>query len=318
MSTEKYKSTLKAVTNKIHESNFSHKNTIIIGDNSSGKSEILRKLVNLSFDKYYFIDAINRTFDSSKIINREISINTKFQNISKYRLNDNIFNLQDSFDIYGDGTGRIEVIFKEYMEEIKMLLKKFIDIDIKMEEVNYGIFSSEEKLFVDNKIESLSNGYQAIIRLFLEIIYIHKNKGNNKITVVIDEIDEYLSSRNKSNIVEFLKNEFNEFNWVITTHSADVMASAKNFNLIILKNENYQCLDSNDFNTITDVQEIFRDLYDKTIDDNKDDINITLRRLLSLKITGCWGEIEEQDLKKVESNYLTTSQLFLINQIKNW
>jgi len=187
-----------------------------------------------------------------------------------------------------------------------------------MKEVNYGIFSSEEKLFVDNKIESLSNGYQAIIRLFLEIIYIHKNKGNNKITVVIDEIDEYLSSRNKSNIVEFLKNEFNEFNWVITTHSADVMASAKNFNLIILKNENYQCLDSNDFNTITDVQEIFRDLYDKTIDDNKDDINITLRRLLSLKITGCWGEIEEQDLKKVESNYLTTSQLFLINQIKNW
>ena len=226
--------------------------------------------------------------------------------------------MQDSFDIYGDGTGRIEAIFKEYMEEIKMLLKKFIDIDITMKEVNYGIFSSEEKLFVDNKIESLSNGYQAIIRLFLEIIYIHKNKGNNKITVVIDEIDEYLSSRNKSNIVEFLKNEFNEFNWVITTHSADVMASAKNFNLIILKNENYQCLDSNDFNTITDVQEIFRDLYDKTIDDNKDDINITLRRLLSLKITGCWGEIEEQDLKKVESNYLTTSQLFLINQIKNW
>ena len=30
MSTEKYKSTLKAVTNKIHESNFSHEDTIII------------------------------------------------------------------------------------------------------------------------------------------------------------------------------------------------------------------------------------------------------------------------------------------------
>ena len=70
MSIEKYKNTLTAVTNKIHESNFSHEDNIIIGDNSSGKSEILRNLVNLSFDKYYFIDAINRTFDSSKIINR--------------------------------------------------------------------------------------------------------------------------------------------------------------------------------------------------------------------------------------------------------
>ena len=45
---------------------------------------------------------------------------------------------------------------------------------------------------------------------------------------------------------------------------------------------------------------------------------ITLRRLLSLKITGCWGQIEEEDLKKVESNDLSNSQLFLINQIKNW
>lgn len=318
MSTKKYKNTLAAITSKIHKSNLSHKDTIVIGDNSSGKSEILRNLVELSFDKYYFIDAINRVFDSSKIIDKEISVNTKFENVSTYRLSENIFNLKDSFNIYGDGTGYIELIFKKYMEEIKILLKKFINIDIDLKEVNYGKLSSEYKLFINNEIENLSSGYQAIIRLFLELIYINKNKGDNKVTIVIDEIDEYLSSKNKSNILGFLKDEFNEFNWVITTHSADVIASAKDFNLIILKNDNYQCLDSNDFNTITDVQEIFRNLYDKTIDDNKDDINITLRRLLSLKITGCWSEVEEEDLKKVESNDLTNSQLLLINQIKNW
>ena len=155
MSTEKYKNILTAVTNKIHESSLSHKDTIIIGDNSSGKSEILRNLVNSSFNKYYFIDAINRTFDSSKIMNKEIILNTKFENISRYRLQENIFNLKDSFDIYGDGTGYVEVIFKEYMEEIKILLKKFIDIDITIEEVNYSMFSSEEKLFINNEIENI-------------------------------------------------------------------------------------------------------------------------------------------------------------------
>ncbi|MDB8792605.1 AAA family ATPase [Romboutsia sp. 1001216sp1] len=318
MSTTSYKSMLNQVIDKIHNLNLTHENSIIVGDNSSGKSEILKSLVNLSFKRYYLIDAINRTFDSSKITNNDSKSKRDYKNISKRRVEEDIFNLNDSFDLYSDGMGHVEGIFFEYLDELKILLRKFLEVDIDVEEVKYGVFSSKEKIIINGEIENLSNGYQAIIRLFLEIIYLDKNKGSNEITLVIDEVDEYLSSKNKSRIVEFLKNEFQHFNWIFTTHSAEVIASSKNFNLIILKGNNYEYLDSNDFNTITDVQEIFRNLYNKNIDEGKSDVNTTLRRLLSLKISDKWSEQEEKDLEEIENKNLTNSQLLLLHQIKNW
>lgn len=318
MSIISYKSMLNQIIDKVHNFKLNHENSIIIGDNSSGKSEILKSLVRLSFEKYYFIDSVNRVFDSSKVIDYKHQHKNGYESISKYRLNDNIFNIQDSFDIYGDGTGYIESIFFEYLEDLKILIKKFLEVDIDIIEVKNGVFSVEQKIIINNNIENLSNGYQSIIRLFLEIIHLSKNKEANDITIVVDEIDEYLSSKNKSKIIPFLKQEFHNFKWIFTTHSSEVIASSEDFNLIILKGNNYDCLDSNDFNTITDVQEIFRNLYNEDIDENKNDTNTTLRRLLSLKISNKWSEQEEKDLSEIENKNLSNSQLLLLHQIKNW
>lgn len=318
MSTKDYANMLEQIVNKICNSNLNHKNSIIVGDNSSGKSDILKSLVSLSFEKYYFIDTINRTFDGSKIFDKGSTYKGKCESITEYRLQENIFNLQDSFDIYGDGTGHVEFIFFDYIDKLKVLIKKFLDIELSVKEVKYGVFSSEEKIVINDEIEKLSNGYQAIIRMFLEIMYVYDNKGEDNITIVIDEIDEYLSSKNKSKIIPFLQKEFPNSKWIFTTHSADTIASTKNFNLILLKGNNYECLDSNDFSTITDVQEIFRNLYDNKIDNSTNDINTTLRRLLSLKISEKWSEQEEKYLAEIEGKDLTNSQLLLLHQIKTW
>lgn len=315
MSIENYKDMLSVITNKIHNSEFNYKNSVIVGDNSSGKSEILKLLVRLSLDEYYFIDAVNRNFDSSKIPDKMDTKSSKYQDITKLRLEDNIFNLSDSFNVFGDSTGYIEVIFMEYMDELKVLLKKFLDIEISIEEINYGGFSMEKKLSINNNLEKISNGYQAIIRLFLELIYVNQYKNN--ITIVIDEIDEYLSPKNKSKIISFIQKEFPDFKWIFTTHSADVIASIENFNLIILKGNNYECLDSNDFSTITDVQEIFRNLYYTGFTDNSN-TSTTLRRLLSFKISDKWSEKEDEDLVKIDESKLTNSQRLILRQIKNW
>lgn len=318
MSIKDYKILLKTIINKLDNSNFNYENTIIIGDNSSGKSDILKSLVDMSLEKYYFIDVVNRTFDVSKVNNYNHKISKKYESISKYRIKENIFNLQDSFDVYGDGSGHIEFIFFEYFDEIKILFKKFLEVDLGIKNVQYGIFFSEEKLTINDEIEKLSNGYQALLRLFLEIIYIYKNKDENKITIVIDEIDEYLSSKNKLKIMPFLIKEFPEVKWIVTTHSADVICSVEDFNLIVLKENNYDCLDSNDFKTITDVQEIFRNLYNLKINYKERDINTTLRRLLSLKISEKWSEEEELELKQIEKEKLSNAQLLILHQIKNW
>lgn len=318
MFTDNYKNMLEKVIDKIHNDKLNYKNSIIVGDNSSGKSEVLKSLTTLSTEKYYFIDAINRTFDISKVSNTQFSYSCSYENISEYRIKENIFNLNDSFDIYGDGTGHIEYMFYTYIDELKVLIKKFLDVEIAVEEVKYGVFSAEEKITINGEIDKLSNGYQAIMRLFLEMLYIQNYKDNHEVTIIIDEIDEYLSPKNKSKIIYFLQQEFPDFKWIVTTHSADVIASTEDFNLIVLNKGNYECLDSNDFRTITDVQEIFRELYDKQIDTDISNINSTLRRLLSLKISDKWSEQEEKDLAEITNKNLTNTQLLILKQIQSW
>ena len=326
MCIDNYENMLAIIVDKINMAKLSHKNSIIIGDNSSGKSEILKKLVNINNSRYYFIDTINRTFDVEKIFNSATELQNynnvlcdSHENVSIYRIQEDIFNLKDSFSMYGKGAGGyIESIFIKHFDELKELVEEFLEIKIEIKKVKFGIFSEKDILVIDEEIQNLSNGYQAIIRLFLEILYVKNNNDKNNITIVIDEIDEFLSPKNKAKILPFITKKFPEFSWIVTTHSANVISNAKDYNLIILKENNYEFLDSNDFITITDVQEVFKALYDKKRNDEKCNIDSVLRRLLSFKITDKWSEVEEQDLQKIKKHKLSNSQRLILHQIINW
>ena len=63
-----YQTMLDRVCNSIISGNLEYKDTIIIGDNSSGKSDVLRQFIqNDKEEKFYFIDAVNRYFDIEQI-----------------------------------------------------------------------------------------------------------------------------------------------------------------------------------------------------------------------------------------------------------
>ena len=135
--------------------------------------------------------------------------------------------------------------------------------------------------------------------------------------ILIDEINEFLSVKNEQKIIPFLVEKFPRLKFVITTHSSDIMVNAENFNIVVLNKNNYEILDSNDFVTNTDVREIFENLYGRE-ENIESDIEMTLRNLLSLKITEKWGSIEEDKLKNIDSLNLTTLQKLLLKQIKEW
>lgn len=67
MSMENYQNMLKEIKEKIVNKNLKYTNMIIIGDNSSGKSDILRDLLIDQEYGYYFIDSVNRSFNYEKI-----------------------------------------------------------------------------------------------------------------------------------------------------------------------------------------------------------------------------------------------------------
>ncbi len=112
--------------------------------------------------------------------------------------------------------------------------------------------------------------------------------------------------------------KFNNMNFIITTHSADVIASSIDFNIIVLKGNSYECLDGNDFSTVTDAREIFEKIYKLSDNNMANDIEFELRNLLNFKISGTWTEKEETKLNKIEKEKLTNSQLLILNEIKSW
>ncbi|MFQ9544339.1 MAG: hypothetical protein ACLR02_04925 [Clostridium sp.] len=319
MSITSYNNMLKEIKYKIENEKLKYKNTIIIGDNSSGKSELLRNILLDKKEGYYFIDSVNRSFNYEKIENTQ-QVRDTYINVLEYRLEENIFNLKDSFDFNKTGMGFIEEVYLNFEEELKILIRDFLDINFDITIEDNSILGKKPKLLIDKNTEKLSSGYQAIIRIFLELLYF-KNSYNNinkNPIVVIDEINEFLSTKNEKKILPFLMKKFNNMNFIITTHSADVIASSIDFNIIVLKGNSYECLDGNDFSTVTDAREIFEKIYKLSDNNMANDIEFELRNLLNFKISGTWTEKEETKLNKIEKEKLTNSQLLILNEIKSW
>lgn len=314
-----YQTMLTEIKNKILNKELKHRNTIIVGDNSSGKSEILRQILINQQNGYYFIDSVNRSFNYEKVSKSEDLFET-YKSVVKYRLSENNFNLVDTFDLHSTGLDVIEKIYFNYNEELKAMLKSFLNIDFRIDIIVDEVLGKKKVLNIDNNIEKLSTGYQAIIRLFLELIYF-KHSLEKNITnpvVVIDEINEFLSTKNEERILPYLIKIFENMNFIVTTHSADVVASSIDCNIIVISGSNYECLDGNDFSSVTDVREIFEKIYELSSDNKTNSIEITLRNLLNCKISETWTEVEEKRLKDIDELVLTNSQKFILNQIKSW
>ena len=72
-------------------------------------------------------------------------------------------------------------------------------------------------------------------------------------------------------------------NFVVTTHSADLIANAEETNLILLYGENFEILDAGDFSSISQVYDIFSVFFEQKNDKEKRDE--ILRRLFNNKMS---------------------------------
>lgn len=204
------------------ENSAAYKNYILIGDNSSGKSEILRKVVERKIDEaVYFIDSVNRTFDTEKVeLVSKAYKNVKPDSRSVVSERINPFNLQDTFK----AAGCIEQLFDKYSGKVISMFQGFFGRNLQIVRENLEAGLSENRVILNGSETKLSSGYQAVIRLFCEILFFcdaMQEKKWKKGYVVIDEIDEYLSPKYSARIFNFLQEQFSELNFLVTTHSLD-------------------------------------------------------------------------------------------------
>ena len=63
-----YQAMVSDLCEKMISEQLPYKDTILLGDNSSGKSDVLKGVIeNSDRQKYYFIDAVKREFDVKQI-----------------------------------------------------------------------------------------------------------------------------------------------------------------------------------------------------------------------------------------------------------
>lgn len=305
------------IIDKMSNEELPYIDSIVIGDNSSGKTLLLKLFIEKikNDGSLYFIDAVNRGFDVKKIS----KINEKpvyKRTILDTRLQEVNFNLIDSFNCFGTLTERVEIIYQLYEKELQDLFYELtgdrfkIQYDDPIGEVDFG-----------NGKGLLSSGYQAIIRILLELLYYQdmdvETNALQYAWVIIDELDEYLSPRYSAAILKFLKKIFPWGRWTITTHSCDLVASTNDSNLIILDNGSYEVVDINDYTSISEVQIIFDRVFGNHGISESETEN-KLRRLLNNKINGAWGDRDEECLRQIGNGKLTASQQIIVRQIREW
>lgn len=305
------------IIDKISNEKLPYIDSIVIGDNSSGKTLLLKLFIEKikNDGSVYFIDAVNRGFDVKKISKTNKKPAYK-KTILDTRLQEVNFNLVDSFNCFGTLTERVEIIYQLYEKEVQDLFYELtndrfkIHCDDPIGEVDFG-----------NGKGLLSSGYQAIIRILLELLYYQdmeiETNALQYAWIIIDELDEYLSPRYSAAILKFLKKTFPWGRWLVTTHSCDLVAAANDSNLIILDNGSYEVVDINDYTSVSEVQIIFDRIFGNHGISESGTENI-LRRLLNNKINGAWGEKDEECLEHIENGKLTASQQIIVRQIREW
>lgn len=309
-----YQNTINEMVSIILEKKLPYDNTIIIGNNSSGKSELLKRLLQKTgFEHWYLIDSVNRYFNIGQIFKKpEKTADIQFsEKITEHRLKEDNYNLKDTF-YYGGVPSEIENFYFDFEIELKRLVKDFlgVELEIRQSEVDF-------KLYLDGIESCLSSGYQALLRIFMEMEYIRRTMKTG--TVVIDEIDEFLFAYNCARIFKFLRQEYKNFTFIITTHSADLIAKAMTANLVLMSEGAYELLDADDFNSVSQVYNIFNSIFHngKTMSD-KEMTDAALRRLLNNKVAGIWKEEDSNELLSIKGAILTKAQRVLVRQIEEW
>lgn len=309
---------LNEILDRIENEQLSYADVVVIGDNSSGKSLFLKKYIEEVRERkaIYYIDAVNRGFNVKLVPKTEKEIIKYDAKILDNRLKEDYFNLKDSFSYMGTTLECVERIYRQYEEMVQRLFFQLTGEHFELIEGDpLGLVK------FDNGEGLLSSGFQALIRILLELIFyqdvVIEKGGEDEAWVVIDELDEFLSPKYAGRILEFLKSAFPWGKWLVTTHSCDLVANTSDANVIILENGLCEVIDINDYNSVSEVQIIFERVFGiHAVDDDLTDKD--LRRLLNNRMNGMWNQHDERCLEELEHQKLSASQKMIVRQIREW
>lgn len=243
---KKYNNYIENTVNSLTVLANKNNNIFITGKNMTGKSDILAKYVKKNRESVFFIDTINRTIvkDSAiSLANEKLDIGTSSE-VNDKRINEDYINKLDVFapGLHGFGAKFAYNLLFYYFDEIESKLELLLDT------FNVKIVKENKKFvfYIDKDKVNPSSGYQALLRIFIEIYYF--SKKYNIRTFVIDELDSHLDNFTNRNLLKKFNSIFPDIQIIATVHSLTFFEEIPNCKIIILDGETYtyKLLDSND------------------------------------------------------------------------
>ncbi|MGD1834858.1 MAG: AAA family ATPase [Nitrososphaeraceae archaeon] len=296
-------------------------NYIIVGNNMKGKSKLISNIIRNNLKKeIYFIDAVNRSIENHNPMGLFANILSS-QEILEERVKKDVFNKKDVITNIYDS----KLIFNEMIEngdDYFTMISEILGQEFELKKYETEIFLSSES--EESTIESsykysigneeyvdISSGLQALIRIIIELIYAKKSGVK---LVLIEEIENHLDNRNCQKIIKFLVEKFSEMNFIISTHSPDVIIAAENFNIIKIITDNdiyiYDSYDFDDFDYVN--RTLFTNLFRIN---NISDIELGnyIRKL------SAGGKLNSSDIEKINGlDNLSVKQNVLKKYILEW
>lgn len=209
---------------------FSHRNLVIVGDNSSGKTIILvgllARIIAENRADCYYIDSKNRVlFDKNEDLEFKYERFTPFKILTARAKKDNIAKK----DIFPDELSGALISYNELLSDISKysaLSQEFIDKSFSIEEENKNEKNiltkmiNKRKIIVDDnqEIQSLSSSEAAIMRIVMEIEYAVSEQNKCK-TIIIDEFDTHLDSNRMILFMDQLVEKYAKIQFIFVIHN---------------------------------------------------------------------------------------------------
>lgn len=298
----------KIIESILNEENYyKYEHLLIVGENNSGKSKILKSVIKgVKSKNVYFIDSCNR-----KIVTERNNFNTfsdiSINDITEKRIEDKYFNKLDVFtDNYGG-----EIVLNELIDNIEKynnLFQEILGISACIKENSYQLEQKQgmegtEINIVDSKndisvyidgteLELLSDAQQSMIRILMELNFAY-NQGCRMI--FIDEFDMNLDHINSADFIEKLKKKYVDAKFIVSAHSLYTVLGANNFDIVkIIKK--YEKIEENlftifDSNELDNIEIIDKKLFRRNYIENE--LDIKLSNILKHAILGQDVNIDE-------------------------
>ena len=246
---------------------FNHKNIVVVGDNASGKTTLvkllLEKVKKEECSACYFIDSLNRIVYGAEDRNQVTDIRYSDYSPLEILKERSLGTYLSKEDIFPKANKGSLVTYSELIgnkEKYENLFNKFFECKLDMGSIlgKGSIIGGNEILTVNGRtINSLSSSEAAKIRIIMEIEYASACECK---VVIIDEYDNSLDPDNQIKFMTQLMHNYPQLRFIFVIHNFALLVQLSEMDAVIYNNPDTAPIDINviDCDDITAIGEVNR------------------------------------------------------------